>query len=88
MDFVGFCALLPSEFGIKFLNLNFLNLVPGEIQGPNDYCELGIWIGLVGLAPAIDTYNTNPKYFYAGIHVHARKEVAAKFLATSFRAYT
>ena len=46
-----------------------------EIQRPNDYCELGIWIGL---APAIDTYNTDPKYFYAGIHVHGRKEAGGK----------
>ena len=38
----------------------------------NDYVELGIWIGL---APAIDTYHEKGKYFFAGIHVHARKEL-------------
>ena len=53
-----------------------VNLVKDEeVRGAHDYCELGIWIGL---APAIDTFNKNPKHFYAGIHVHARKEPAGK----------
>ncbi|CAE7195037.1 unnamed protein product [Symbiodinium natans] len=53
-----------------------LNLVkPGDVKGDSDYCELGIWIGL---APAIDTYNEKAKYFYAGIHVHARKEIGGR----------
>ncbi|CAJ1456841.1 unnamed protein product [Effrenium voratum] len=53
---------------------------PGEVQGENDYVELGLWIGL---APALDTFNEKTaehgrKYFYAGIHVHARKEPGGK----------
>lgn len=66
-------ALVDFVRSSEVLNLNLVK--PGEIQRPNDYCELGIWIGL---APAIDTYNTDTKYFYAGIHVHARKEAGGK----------
>lgn len=62
-----------------------LNLVkPQDVHGENDYCELGIWIGL---APAIDTFNAERRYFYAGIHVHARKAIGGrKVIDTNFPA--
>ena len=57
---------------------------PQDVHGENDYCELGIWIGL---APAIDTFNAERRYFYAGIHVHARKAIGGrKVIDTNFPA--
>lgn len=66
-------ALIDFVRSSEVLQLNLVK--PGEVKEENDYVELGIWIGL---APAIDTSNEKSKYFYAGIHVHARKEMGGR----------
>jgi hypothetical protein len=67
-------------------------------KSSNEYCELGIWIGL---PPAIDTTSCpkdgseqSQRYYYPGIHVHARKVpqgpkvVDANFPAVTVRDHT
>lgn len=66
-------ALVDFVRSSEIMEVNLMK--PEEVRGENDYCELGIWIGL---APAIDTFNEKSKYFYAGIHVHARKELGGR----------
>ena len=66
-------ALVDFVKSSDILELTLVN--PGAVKEENDYVELGVWIGL---APALDTFNEKSKYFYAGIHVHARKELGGR----------
>ena len=66
-------ALIDFVQSSEILELTLVK--PGDVKEENDYVELGIWIGL---APALDTFNEKNKYFYAGIHVHARKEMGGR----------
>ena len=61
-------ALVDFVRSSEVLDLRLV--APGKALEANDYCELGIWIGL---APAIDTYNDKGKYFFAGFtSMHAK----------------
>ena len=66
-------ALVDCVCSSEVKNLRLVE--PGELGHADDYCELGLWIGL---APALDTYSGQDSYFFAGIHVQARKELGGK----------
>eukprot|EP00440_Ansanella_granifera_P004050 gb/GFBE01004396.1/.p1 GENE.gb/GFBE01004396.1/~~gb/GFBE01004396.1/.p1 ORF type:complete len:422 (+),score=96.64 gb/GFBE01004396.1/:1-1266(+) len=76
-----------ADVGVDFVRTSEVFefcLVPRDaVMGPNDYCELGVWIGL---APSIDTVTAQTKFFPC-IRVCARKTIGGpKVVDKSFPA--